>query len=154
TPMLCSRWYRRGEDMEHPTGRFAIWFERGFARVENGYRNALEWALTHRWFVFISGFCVLVAVFFFIGGSMAADIPGAVKMGMQSGFAAALAIGLAVFGYNFAKNTFSLEVKRVGARFLVALGALVLVGMAAMGMWPMGILMAIIVPMIVPFLFI
>ncbi|MBI3722258.1 MAG: efflux RND transporter permease subunit, partial [Fimbriimonas ginsengisoli] len=27
TPLLASRWYREGEDMEHPTGRFAIWFE-------------------------------------------------------------------------------------------------------------------------------
>lgn len=69
TPMLASRWYRRGEDVEHPNGRFAQWFERMFAKFENVYRRALEWSLNHRWFVFILGNLALAAVFNFIGGS-------------------------------------------------------------------------------------
>jgi len=48
TPMLAARWYRTGEDLEHPKGRFAIRFERAFEGLQNFYRNVLEWALTHR----------------------------------------------------------------------------------------------------------
>ncbi len=85
TPLLASRWYRAGEDLEHPHGWFATTFERGFGRLENRYRRALEWALNHRWFVFITGNVVLIAVFMFIGGSFvpaAAGIQAAAGMGM------------------------------------------------------------------------
>ncbi|MBV6459010.1 MAG: Multidrug resistance protein MdtB [Fimbriimonadaceae bacterium] len=77
TPMLASRWYREGEDLEHPTGRFARWFEHSFERLADRYRRALEWALRHRWFVFLSGFCALVGVFMAIGGSFAPDYTAA-----------------------------------------------------------------------------
>ena len=69
TPMLASRWYRKGENMEHPTGLFAAWFERRFGAFERGYGRALEWALTHRWFIFVLGNVILLSVFMFIGGS-------------------------------------------------------------------------------------
>ncbi len=68
TPMLASRWYREGEDLEHPSGGFAQRFERAFGRLVNGYGRALEWALHHRWFVFCAGFTVLFCLFSFIGG--------------------------------------------------------------------------------------
>lgn len=68
TPMLAARWYKAGEDMEHPKDAFARAFEAGFARLEHGYRNILEWSLNHRWFVFILGNSALIAVFMFIGG--------------------------------------------------------------------------------------
>lgn len=82
TPMLASRWYRAGEDMEHVTGRFAVWFEKMFHRVEQFYARQLEWALNHRWFVFISGNIALVAVFMFIGGSFAGTPAKAIPMGI------------------------------------------------------------------------
>lgn len=69
TPLLAARWYRAGEDMEHPKGRFAQAFERGFARLEGFYRRALEWSLNHRWFVFISGNAVLLGIVAFLMGS-------------------------------------------------------------------------------------
>jgi HAE1 family hydrophobic/amphiphilic exporter-1 len=81
TPMLASRWYRKGEDMEHPTGRFAQAFERGFGRFERGYRRALEWSLKHRWFVFCSGFVALFSVFMMIGGSFMPNVGAALQVG-------------------------------------------------------------------------
>ncbi|AIE86555.1 efflux RND transporter permease subunit [Fimbriimonas ginsengisoli] len=71
TPMLAARWYRAGEDMEHPTGWFARWFEKGFGKLERGYGRVLEWSLNHRWFVFILGNSALVCIFMFIGGGFA-----------------------------------------------------------------------------------
>ncbi|MBS1716302.1 MAG: efflux RND transporter permease subunit [Armatimonadetes bacterium] len=68
TPMLASRWYRAGEDMENVTGKFSVWFEKTFHSLEQLYRRVLEWALNHRWFVFILGNIALVTVFQFIGG--------------------------------------------------------------------------------------
>lgn len=82
TPMLASRWYRKGEDVEHPKGRFPQWFERRFKRFEELYRRCLEWSLKHRWFVFISGFVVLIGVFMFIGGGFAKDRGAAAAMVM------------------------------------------------------------------------
>ncbi|RYG46927.1 efflux RND transporter permease subunit, partial [bacterium] len=69
TPMLASRWFRAGEDMEHPNGVFAKMFERGFGRLEHGYGKILEWALQHRWFVFILGNLALLELIVFLVGS-------------------------------------------------------------------------------------
>ena len=69
TPLLAARWYKAGEDIEHPKGRFAQWFERRFAGLEGLYRRALEWALNHRWFVFIAGNATLLAIVSFIAGT-------------------------------------------------------------------------------------
>ncbi|HRI42618.1 MAG TPA: efflux RND transporter permease subunit [Fimbriimonadaceae bacterium] len=96
TPMLASRWYRKGEDMEHPTGRFARAFERGFGRFERGYRRSLEWSLKHRYFVFCSGFVALFSVFMMIGGSFAADIAGAITVG-SGPMNVAIGIGVIAF---------------------------------------------------------
>lgn len=78
TPLLAARWYKAGEDMEHPKGRFAQAFERGFARLEGVYRRALEWALNHRWFVFIAGNAVLLAIVSFLTGS---SVPAKAPLG-------------------------------------------------------------------------
>jgi HAE1 family hydrophobic/amphiphilic exporter-1 len=105
TPMLASRWYRKGEDLEHPTGAFAKAFERGFGKLENLYRRILEWSLGHRWFVFIAGFVVLLSVFMFIGGSFAPN-PGAA---MGVGFpltVISIVIGAVVLVVNIIRKTF------------------------------------------------
>jgi hydrophobic/amphiphilic exporter-1 (mainly G- bacteria), HAE1 family len=81
TPLLASRWYRKGENMEHNTGRFATWFERGFAKLENTYRRILVWSLNHRWFVFIAGNTVLLGVFMLIGGSFSGKPTEAMQVG-------------------------------------------------------------------------
>ncbi|MCE9558989.1 MAG: efflux RND transporter permease subunit, partial [Armatimonadetes bacterium] len=77
TPLLAARWYKAGEDIEHNTGRFGRWFDRGFARFERAYGRALEWALNHRWFVFCLGFTILITLFMFIGGGFAPDYKAA-----------------------------------------------------------------------------
>lgn len=100
TPMLASRWYRKGEDIEHPTGAFARWFERMFGALEGHYRRSLEWALQHRWFVFISGFVVLISVFVAIAGSFAEDASGAIQTGMGP-LMAAVVLGFVVFGLQY-----------------------------------------------------
>jgi len=96
TPMLASRWYRAGEDMEHPKTRFAAWFERMFTKFENGYRRVLEWSLNHRWFVFISGNVVLFAVFVFIGGANQPDMKSAFGLGLNGVRNAAIVSVLAI----------------------------------------------------------
>jgi hydrophobic/amphiphilic exporter-1 (mainly G- bacteria), HAE1 family len=88
TPLLAARWFKRGEDVEHAKGWFAVAFEKGFGRVERLYRRILEWSLNHRWFVFIAGNTSLLAVFMLIAGGSAltpkgaADIPKAMQTGM------------------------------------------------------------------------
>lgn len=113
TPMLASRWYRRGEDMEHPTGRFASWFERSFKRLERNYGTALEWSLNHRWFVFITGNLALMSVIFLIVGSTAKS-PVAALMSPLSllfvfEFVALLAFVVNLIGYKRFKPKFFLN---------------------------------------------
>lgn len=148
TPMLASRWYRKGEDLEHPTGRFAQWFERGFEKFQKRYGRALDWALNHRWFVFIMGNLALVAVVAFIMGGFGQGIGAAIPfVGMT------IAMGFVVFGYNFAKNTFSPRFKRNGVWALIGLGFLTCLAVIGAGMSPvMGILLGLLVPVTVPFL--
>lgn len=69
TPMLASRWYRKGENVEHFDKGFAGWFERQFGKFSNMYRRALAWSLDHRWFVFITGNISLLAIVMVIAGS-------------------------------------------------------------------------------------
>ncbi len=69
TPMLASRWYRKGENVEHFEKGFAGWFERVFGKFSNGYRRILAWSLDHRWFVFLTGNLALLAIVMVIAGS-------------------------------------------------------------------------------------
>ncbi|HLK17240.1 MAG TPA: efflux RND transporter permease subunit, partial [Fimbriimonadaceae bacterium] len=96
TPMLASRWYRKGESMEHATGWFASRFDRAFGAFERGYSRSLEWALNHRWFIFVLGNVILLSVFFFIFGSFmpSAKIAGAamVPMIVRSAIVGAIAM--------------------------------------------------------------
>jgi len=108
TPMLASRWYRAGEDMEHPTGRFAQAFERWFGGLERGYRRILEWSLANRWFVFIAGNVVLFAVFMLIAGSRQASIGEAFQVGIRL-FIVSMVIGALAFGVNLLQRRFTLR---------------------------------------------
>lgn len=93
TPMLASRWYKAGEDVEGHGGRFSAAFNRGFKRLENAYGRTLEWALNHRWFVFISGFVVLIGVFVMIGGGFASNAGDAI-MNTKMIMVATVVVGL------------------------------------------------------------
>lgn len=80
TPMLASRWYRKGENLEDKRG-FAKWFDNGFHRFADGYRNLLDKALNRRWLVFMGGWAFLFGVFMMIGGSFAPNLGSAIGMG-------------------------------------------------------------------------
>lgn len=105
TPMLASRWYRKGEDVEHAKGWFAVGFEKGFGWFTNGYRRVLEWALAHRWFVFITGAVVLFAVFMFIAGSFAPNGKAAMDAGTPL-LQMSIMIGAVVLIINLLRKTF------------------------------------------------
>lgn len=150
TPMLAARWYRKGENVEEPRGRFAQWFERQFGKLENAYRRTLEWSLKHRWFVFISGNVVLFAVFAFIGGSFAGKgqdnwirSSAASAIGF---FILTIVIGLAVFGFQFLRGTFS---ERIRPRIYLPLTAISLVLLLAAPM-PMPIFLKVGFAFLVP----
>ncbi len=63
TPMLASRWFRKGESLESTgEGRrgFAAAFDRGYHRFENFYRNILRSFLRHPWIVVMAGNVILI----------------------------------------------------------------------------------------------
>lgn len=111
TPMLASRWYRKGENWEHPQGRFAKWFENGFHRFADFYRKVLRFSLNHRWYFFGGGFAALVGVILFIGGSFAptpgAAVGSAAMLAVVSFVIAALIfLGNLIFRRKFAFKVF------------------------------------------------
>ncbi|MDX2064541.1 MAG: efflux RND transporter permease subunit [Fimbriimonadaceae bacterium] len=100
TPMLASRWYRAGEDVENPKGAFARWFEKRFHGFENWYRRVLQFSLRHRWPVFVSSNVVLFAVFLIIGGSNQKSYGDILAPGPFMGFFMFSAVlGMLVFSF-------------------------------------------------------
>lgn len=65
TPMLASRWYRKGEVLEKPKGFFQ-WFDKRYRALERGYRHLLAWALRHRGIVILIGNGALITLFLVI----------------------------------------------------------------------------------------
>lgn len=78
TPMLASRWYRKGENLEDKRG-FAKWFDEKFHRLAEGYRRLLDVALNRRWLVFMSGWALLFGAFMMTGGSEAKTLGEAIQ---------------------------------------------------------------------------
>jgi HAE1 family hydrophobic/amphiphilic exporter-1 len=124
TPMLASRWYKSGEDMEHPTGGFARAFERGFHGLERFYRRVLESALKHRWFVFISGWVVFFGTFMLIGGSFAPTRQAAQQMAAPL-IMISLVIGLIAFGISYWPKALAQPVRRTLTITAFTLSALI-----------------------------
>lgn len=127
TPMLASRWYAAGEDMEHPRGKFAQWFERSFARFENAYRRLLEKCLNNRYLVFALGNLALAATMIFIFGgfqglSLLAGGPKAVQ-GVMEPFVGLTGGGIA----------FGAVVGLIGSMIAAWKGASIKVRLAAIG---------------------
>jgi len=67
TPMLASRWYRKGEAVEAKTG-FFLKFDEFYHMLDRKYRSVLAWALSHRRLVITSGFGALFLVLFSMSG--------------------------------------------------------------------------------------
>jgi HAE1 family hydrophobic/amphiphilic exporter-1 len=65
TPMLASRWYKKGESQEYK-GAFAAWFDRGFGKFENFYQATLRAVLKHPYIAVAIGNVLLIASVIFI----------------------------------------------------------------------------------------
>ncbi|HZO91749.1 MAG TPA: efflux RND transporter permease subunit [Chthonomonadaceae bacterium] len=61
TPMLASRWYKSGEDVEAKRGLFAP-FEQFYRWLEGIYRRVIRWALRWRWLVIGLGVAALAGI--------------------------------------------------------------------------------------------
>jgi HAE1 family hydrophobic/amphiphilic exporter-1 len=66
TPMLASRWYQMGEDLEQK-GRLFGFLERLLQALDHQYRRLLGWALRHRPHVVFGGIAALVLMMMFGG---------------------------------------------------------------------------------------
>jgi len=118
TPMLAARWYKKGEDIEHPKGRFARWFERGFKSLESRYGRMLGWSLDHRWFVFTLGNTALIAIgLFIIGGMQGVEAPlDSLSIGLIP-MVVATAVGALIFAVHLLKKRFQPKFILYGALF-------------------------------------
>lgn len=64
-PMLASRLIREG-DKEHQEGRFFAWAGRYLDRVDQNYRERLNWALQRRWWVLGGAVAISLSSLFFV----------------------------------------------------------------------------------------
>ncbi|MBA3725499.1 MAG: efflux RND transporter permease subunit [Armatimonadetes bacterium] len=95
TPMLASRWYKQGEDIEVKKG-FGKWFDDRFHAFANAYRELLEKALERRWLVFMAGWAFLFGIFMMIGAGAAKSMDEAIQGPMRMAMMAA-AVGVVFF---------------------------------------------------------
>ena len=148
TPMLASRWYRIGENLEDKHG-FAKWFDERFHAFANGYRELLDKALKRRWLVFMTGWAFLFGVFMMIGAGSNAN-PKEVPLGTAAqgafGFAMmAFAFGLGLtIGSTIARSKIGKIVAVVAAMFAFMALPNILAGISpemAMMATPIGLLL-------------
>ncbi|MGQ9488108.1 MAG: efflux RND transporter permease subunit [Armatimonadota bacterium] len=92
TPMLASRWFRAGEQVEAKRGLFAA-FDRFYHALDRIYRGILERALRRRWLVIGIGNGLLLGILLVIAGSLVGK-----KFILPSVFVAGFT---AVFGFLF-----------------------------------------------------
>jgi HAE1 family hydrophobic/amphiphilic exporter-1 len=112
TPMLASRWYREGENLEDKHG-YAKWFDGRFHALADGYRKLLDRALKRRWLVFMAGWAILFGVFMMIGASTAKTMQEALKGPMM----------MAMMSVAFGAIFFIGSALRRRANFRIVLGA-------------------------------
>jgi hydrophobic/amphiphilic exporter-1 (mainly G- bacteria), HAE1 family len=83
TPMLASRWYKMGEDLEHDAARnpFFRVLQRLFDATDHAYRRLLAWALRHRPHVIVTAVGALIFVMMTLGPKMGFQFVPATDMG-------------------------------------------------------------------------
>jgi HAE1 family hydrophobic/amphiphilic exporter-1 len=69
TPMLASKWYRKGEAVEATSGFFAK-FDEFYHMLDRTYRRVLAWALGHRRTVVLTGFGTLIGMLVIAGTTL------------------------------------------------------------------------------------
>jgi HAE1 family hydrophobic/amphiphilic exporter-1 len=75
TPMLASRWYKQGDNVEAHSGIFGL-FNRFYSWLDRLYRTVLGWALKYRGTVLYAGTGLLVLVFVTIVASFTRSMSG------------------------------------------------------------------------------
>ena len=124
-PMLASRWYRKGEEIEVTRGFFGA-VNRFYEHLEHLYRRALVWALHHRGTVIFIGNMLLVLVILWM--ALAGSGAQAIGTGIR------IAVGLMVLAAVITAVS-SLRAKRFNAEPLlvagIAAGASILVALGA-----------------------
>lgn len=127
TPMLASRWYRKGENLEDKHG-FPKWFDDRFHAFANGYRSLLDKALKRRWLVFMAGWAILFGVFMMVAS-------GDASMPMEAALGAP--IGMAMTAVIFALGlTIGTVLARDASTRWVLLGLLVVGGYLSFAVLP------------------
>ncbi|MDW8104869.1 MAG: efflux RND transporter permease subunit, partial [Armatimonadota bacterium] len=83
TPMLASRWFRAGEQVEARRGLF-FYFDRFYHWLDVQYRRILERALRRRWLVIAIGNGLLLSILLVIAGSLVGRnfLPAAAGVGV------------------------------------------------------------------------
>lgn len=122
-PMLASRWYRKGEDVEAHGGVFGA-INRFYKRLEESYRRALRWALHHRGTVLYIGNMALVLVILWM--ATAGGGAGAIKMAMPLAVAQ-IVVGVLIFAVGLARKKRTIEpllVVGIGAAATLAVAIL------------------------------
>ncbi len=100
-PMLASRWYKTGENVEDTNNRFFSAINRFYRWLDLKYENALAWALQHRGTVIFTGNMMLVLVILWIAGAGkgAGMLPVAVRLGLML-----LVGGALIAGFNLLRD--------------------------------------------------
>ena len=124
-PMLASRWYRKGEEIEVTHGFFGA-VNRFYENLEHIYRRALVWALHHRGTVIFIGNMLLVLVILWM--ALAGSGAGAIATGFKLAALVMIAAAVITAVSSIRAKRFNVEPLVVagiaaGASILVALGA-------------------------------
>jgi HAE1 family hydrophobic/amphiphilic exporter-1 len=124
-PMLASRWYKKGEEIEVTSGFFGA-VNRFYDHLEHVYRRALVWALHHRGTVIFIGnmLLVLVILWMALAGSGAGAIATGVKLAVIVMVAAAIiTVVSTIRSHKFSAEPLLVAGFAAGAAVLVAFGA-------------------------------
>lgn len=105
TPMLAARWFKKGEDLEHPKDWLARSFEKVFGVVTEAYRRTLKRALKHNNYYFAAGYVGLIGMFMAIAGTFSKSMSGAIQTGIPM-MVIACFIGVVVFIWNLLRRKF------------------------------------------------
>lgn len=119
TPMLASRWYKKGEDAEAMGGKLAHSFERVFGKFERAYKRALQWSIQHRWFTFSAGWVALVGLIMFIVGGFSGPSTA------MTGFSLGLIGSIVIFTWLYFARRFGAKRALAGLVGLIVLANIV-----------------------------
>lgn len=111
TPMLASRWYKTGEDVEAKTGVFSG-FERFYQYLERAYRRIIRWSLAHRAPIVAIGVAALLIVGILASTRLGTDLLPSTDQG-QIAIGIEMPPGTALVATDDVARTIEREVSRI-----------------------------------------